>query len=384
MESGTNGWTATGLWHQSAHRANSPTNAWYYGREGFWNYNTFAQTTGTLESPSIDLSQATAATLTFWTWIWTESGGYLLGLDKKFVEVSTDGGFSWIGLPGSPIPVDFQSWHKRSYDLSAYRGQTIKIRFLFDSVTDFNNSTEGWYIDDVRISGDTAASINEATLAVRVKEAASVQFASNQAVPIVKGDTIVGQTSGARGVVSGAPIVSSGSWASSNAAGTLLLKNTAGAFSTGEQIYVIGSAAAATVSGFRPRDNFIRAYYGNSSGYGSPDTSPLTDEKKANLRNSVNWPPDETTDWTVANDYFTLVQWDAVNTGVTMIGSLDEPNAIIRDNTLTSPTSGSLAQPELGLHTFGKGSTNVYFDDFAVQADVGTSGNTGFVRTIQE
>ncbi|GAG04278.1 unnamed protein product, partial [marine sediment metagenome] len=107
-------------------------------------------------------------------------------------------------------------------------------------------------------------------------------------------------------------------------------------------------------------------------------------ERYANLRGEVHWPPDELADWAAANDYFTLVQWDEVNDGVTLISSVDEPNAIIQDATLTTPTSGPLVQPELGLHTFGKGSTNVYFDDFAVQADVGTSSNTGFVRTIQE
>jgi len=33
VESGSNGWTATGDWHQTTDRAASPTHAWYFGRE---------------------------------------------------------------------------------------------------------------------------------------------------------------------------------------------------------------------------------------------------------------------------------------------------------------------------------------------------------------
>src|SRR5262249_23801841 len=36
-------------------------------------------------------------------------------------------------------------------DLSAYAGQTVQIRFRFDTVDKKNNNFEGWYVDDVRI-----------------------------------------------------------------------------------------------------------------------------------------------------------------------------------------------------------------------------------------
>lgn len=397
MEAGVNGWTATGLWDQSTALVNSPIKSWYYGIEGFLNYNTGIANSGTLESPSIDLSLATSATLTFWSWYHTESHfsypGCDEGVDMKAIDISTNGGTTWNNLKYIRDPeylalVPYQI----SLPLSGYVGQMVKIRFRFDTCDAFSNDFIGWFIDDVRISGDTAAAIQEATLVVRVKEAASVTFTNGTygsgTTPIENLDTVVGQTSGSRGVVTGAPIISSGSWASSNAAGTLMLKNTIGAFSVGEEIKVIGSDAAATVSGYRSRDNFIRAYYGNTSGYGTSDSNALNDEKKANPRGSVNWPPDELADWSADNDYFTLIQWDVIRSdlgeNVVEIDSIDEPNAVIRSNTLASPTSDPLVQPELGLHTFGKGSTNVYFDDFAVQADVGSSSNTGFVRTIQE
>lgn len=393
FESGAHVWTITdldssppNLWHQSSRRSHSSTQAWYYGREDTGTYDTGSRNGGSLVSPDIDLSQATSATLTFWTWIYTEPGGGT-DHDQKSVQVSTDGGLNWANLSGSPIPDDNRTWHQRAFDLSTYRGQTINIRFLFDTVDATGNSYEGWYIDDVRIAGDTAAAVNDATLTVRVKEAASISFTNGSygtgSIPIENSDTILGQTSGARAVVSGAPIISSGSWASGTAAGTLLLENTSGTFSAGEQVYVNSSSAAATVGEFRPRDNFIWAYYGTAGGYGTPDSSAFDDEKKANPRGSVNWPPDELDEWTADSDYYRLVQWDAVNSGVTVISSTTAPNAIIRDNTLTSPTSGSLQQPELGLHTFGRGSNNVYFDDFAVQSDIGSL-NTGFLRAVQQ
>lgn len=40
MESGTNGWTSDGLWHQSARRANSGPTSWYFGQESDGTYNT--------------------------------------------------------------------------------------------------------------------------------------------------------------------------------------------------------------------------------------------------------------------------------------------------------------------------------------------------------
>jgi len=370
------------LWHPTTR---NDSQVWYYGREDTRKYNTGNRNGGSLISPDINLSAATSATLTYRSSHQTEAENPLV-FDLKYVEVSTDGGVTWAEL--ERIPGTSSGWQQRSVSLSAYRGQTIKIRFRFDTGDALFNDYEGWYIDDVRIAGDTAASVNEATLSVRIKEAASVTFTNGNygggADPIENSDTVVGQTSGARGVVSEAPVVSSGSWAAGNAAGTLILKNTTGTFSAGEQLRVNGSAAAATVSGYRARDNFIRAYYGTALGYGAPDSSPLNDEKRANPRGTVNWPPDDLAEWSSTTDFFTLVQWDAVNTGVTRVGSLNEPNAIIRDDTLTSPVSGPLQQPELGLHTFGKGSTNVYFDDFAIQTDVGAPGNVGFARTIQQ
>lgn len=396
IERGENGWTSTGLWHQSARKPYSPTTSWYYGQEASGNYNTGARNVGSLTSPGISLCQAVNPVLTFRSWYQTEPDNLILtpppsGIneanyyDRKHVEISTDDGNSWNPLFTLTFPTNqMNTWEQITIPLSAYSGQTIKIRFRFDTIDAVSNGFEGWYVDDIIVSGTSSFPLNEATLMVRVREAASVSFTGGGPVAIEDGDIVVGQTSGGRGTVFGASIHVSGSWGGNTAAGTLLLRNTSGTFGAGEQINVIGSAATAQVDGYSARDNYIRAYYGDQTGCGTPNSDPLDSRRGAIPRGTIYWPPDEVAGWDAAGDYFTLVQWDAVNTGVTLISSKSERNAIVRDNTLTSPSSGPLLQPELGLHAFGKGAANTYFDDFGVQADIGTSGNTGFVRTLQE
>jgi hypothetical protein len=276
------------------------------------------------------------------------------------------------------------SWQEKSYDLSAFLGATIEIVFdaQIDSLTTTNS--ESWYIDDVRIGGDFNFPINESTLLVSVKEAASIAFDNGGSNSIEDGDQIVGQTSGATGIVDGAAILASGTWAGNDAAGIITIKNRSESltFQTGETIFVTGSDTTTEVSEFRSRDNYIRAYYGDPSGCGSADGNLLDNQREANIRgDDIHWPPEEVADWASDNDHFTLIQWDAVDPAVITIPSTEEPEAIIRTNEITTPSSGIFDQPELGLHTFGHGSTNIYFDDFALQTD---SISTGAVTPVQE
>ena len=64
-----------------------------------------------------------------------------------------------------------------------------------------------------------------------------------------------------------------------------------------------------------------------------------------------------------------MIQWDALNGAVgtvAQVNSLDQPNTLIRSSETALMGLGST----LGLHTFGKGSLNVYFDDFGYQSFV--------------
>ncbi|MFC1859421.1 hypothetical protein ACFL9U_15535 [Thermodesulfobacteriota bacterium] len=368
IESGTNGWTASGLWHISAHRSHSSANAWYYGREGFWDYDTGANS-GALTSPGIYLTPGYCYTLSYWSWIQTEKEEPL-SYDLKYVQIYD--GSEWTDLI-PPITSHLLDWHETEIDLSEYSGETIKIGFFFDTVDAQYNDYEGWYIDDVKIS--VKFPLEESTLLVRLQEAAAISFSNGSPTAVLDGERVVGQSSDATATVEGNPILSSGSWSGGDAAGTMTLRNVSGSFQTGESIYVVGSPAQAIVQGSRERDNYIRAYYGYNSSCGTPNNDPLDFEKLANPRGEANWPPDEVADWAAENDYFHLVQWDAINGSVsslTLTSSVDEPNAILRSSQseLLTPTSGTFNRPEIGLHAFGHGSTNVYFDDFAVQAEI--------------
>jgi prepilin-type N-terminal cleavage/methylation domain-containing protein len=367
VESGTNGWSATGLWNITNHRSYSPANAWYYGQPGTWNYDTGGTNRGSIVSPDINLISATSATLRFWSWYETEDTG--LTRDKKFVEISTNGGTNWTTL--QQISGDSKVWRKISINLSSYVGHNIKIRFLFDTTNALDNDYEGWYVDDVKITADFP--FNESTLLVRIKEAASLRFINGSGPAVIDGDYILGADSHAKGRACGNPILSAGSWGSGNAQGIITLNNVTGTFTDDEVIRVIGSETTAKATGYNDRDNYIMAYYGDKYGYGTPNYTPLDEEKHANPRGELHWPPDEVNDTEPDNDYFTLVQWDAdIDTSVERLGTGLLENAIIRTDAITTTDSGNFGQPEVGLHTFGYSSTNIYFDDFGLQAEVET------------
>ncbi len=100
--------------------------------------------------------------------------------DYAFVQVSTDGGYSWTSLESTYTTYDHDpnayptvienlpgltGWScyyaadpcviNLSYDLSAYAGQDILVAFRL--VTDWATHYEGWYIDNVYV-GDTLIS----------------------------------------------------------------------------------------------------------------------------------------------------------------------------------------------------------------------------------
>ncbi len=144
-ESGTNGWAATGLWHVAGDLSASPSHSWAYNNGV--NYNTGARNSGSLTSPWIDLSAASSAMLSFKSWHQTEDMGVLW--DKKTVLVSTDGA-QWsqiMQISGLP-----NQWKPCNFDLSAYAGQQIKLRFFFDTMDGVLNAFRGWYVDDISVS----------------------------------------------------------------------------------------------------------------------------------------------------------------------------------------------------------------------------------------
>ena len=272
--------------------------------------------------------------------------------DCTTLEVSIDDGANWLLTQANEV------------DLTAFAGQPItSIRFRI------NASASGWHIFNIAFTADDFV-VEKATLLARFKEKASVTFTNGDADPIEPGDRIIGDTSFASATVYGAPVIETGSWATHDAAGTLLIENVNGVFQIGERLSVTGKAIdLATLTGFRAQDHFIQAYYGTASGCGTPNTDPLDGEKRPYPIDppELVWPPDEGEPWTVDQDNFTLIQWDAFNGAVgtvERVNSIDQPNTLIRSSETALTGLGST----LALHTFGKGALNVYFDDFGYQS----------------
>jgi len=101
-----------------------------------------------------------SAQLEWWDFVGAEAGA-----DFYFVQISTDGGVTW------PHEVyrdsaDETFWDQESVDLGSFIGESIRVRFGFTSDESITNL--GWYIDDVRIVGE---SLGEGISAVSVAEA---------------------------------------------------------------------------------------------------------------------------------------------------------------------------------------------------------------------
>lgn len=117
-----------------------------------------------LDLPPLDLRFYQSARLHFWHWYKTE-GTY----DGGNVQVSTDGGSTWVVLPpvggypdqlrGSCNPLANQggyagtgtTWREGIVDLASYTGRSIRVRFWFGS--DSGVRDRGWYIDDISLEG---------------------------------------------------------------------------------------------------------------------------------------------------------------------------------------------------------------------------------------
>ncbi|MBK8845860.1 MAG: immune inhibitor A [Bacteroidetes bacterium] len=93
--------------------------------------------------------------------------------DYAQLQISDNNGVTWYPLCGrfTDEGSDFQDpynpvydglqpeWVQERIDLSAYKGKSVKIRFVL--VSDFGNTFDGFYFDDVAITGGVFTSTNE-------------------------------------------------------------------------------------------------------------------------------------------------------------------------------------------------------------------------------
>ncbi len=117
----------------------------------------------TLTTPLLDLSQITDARVTYWRW-YTNNLGNNPGTDPWVVQISGDGGTSWVNLENTTASAN--SWTQMSFLVSDYLTPTnqMRVRFIANDVSP--NSLVEAAVDDFEISGTSAP--------VAVEEAPSV------------------------------------------------------------------------------------------------------------------------------------------------------------------------------------------------------------------
>lgn len=170
-------------WHISGERYFSSPESWKCGNAGPGAYANMMETV--LVSPPLCLYESSR--LTFYDWIDAEASEYYpyWAEDAGVVEISTDGGETWsILTPEGNYPARASAnntiflnsyqrcyssqfgWEFEDYDLSAYQGP-VRLRFHFASNEQYG--FEGWYIDDITITTDLFAGVDDDTpAAVRI------------------------------------------------------------------------------------------------------------------------------------------------------------------------------------------------------------------------
>jgi hypothetical protein len=165
FESGLNGWTIanlgalTNLWHRTndfrgidTDSEGNPINQHlYFGSDVTHNFN-FGVVGGIVTSPVYVVAN-TGARIQFENWARTEGGTFF---DGKDVLASVNGGpFVLLTEVTSPQGIGFfppDVWDQVSVNVPANTGDTLQMRFLFNSLDSVANTGEGWRIDNVCLS----------------------------------------------------------------------------------------------------------------------------------------------------------------------------------------------------------------------------------------
>lgn len=164
--------TGNGLWHLSSGRGNqaghSKTNSIYYGQgeslAGGGTYNTAATNgasviatpnRGTFTLPNVNLVKVRGRALLTFNHFLDREGASPGNLDVAKVELSRDGGQTFLTVGGPYSSTSKVNTFRRnrfrqeSVDLSPFLNYDVTLRFSFNTVDNQLNQFEGWYIDDI-------------------------------------------------------------------------------------------------------------------------------------------------------------------------------------------------------------------------------------------
>ena len=150
MEGGAGGWTHTNYWDQTAslnHTAGGSV-SWNYDTNSTVGYDTGSPHAGDLTSPAIYIPAA-GYYLRFWYWYETE--GASIHWDRRWLQISVGNGpFTNFYLLSQDPP---RNWlMSPSFDLSAHAGKSVRFRFQFETLDEYANGYNGWFIDDFSVT----------------------------------------------------------------------------------------------------------------------------------------------------------------------------------------------------------------------------------------
>ncbi len=141
VETGNQGWLPTGTWAVTNARASSPTRCWTDSPAGNYPVNNDS----TLTSPLFDLSGLSEVTLDF-----AHSYSIETNFDFGAVEFSADNGTTWKrAVAYSGAQAGFTSARVRLPALDGQARARVRFRLTSDNVI----VADGWYVDDIRLTG---------------------------------------------------------------------------------------------------------------------------------------------------------------------------------------------------------------------------------------
>ncbi len=145
MEGGTGKWVADEPWALTSSSVHGGTNAWTDSPGGDFASNTDASIS------SLPIAVGQGGELGFWhRYAFASSSG------RGQVEISADGGATWTELVR--YTDDQAAWAEATLDISDYLGSVVLIRFRL--ISGFGTGTDGWYIDDIAVSGDPGSFVD--------------------------------------------------------------------------------------------------------------------------------------------------------------------------------------------------------------------------------
>ena len=154
MESGTNNWSVSSLWHMVGTGAcsnwYSPTRSWYFGRDNNCTFDTIDFPTGILKTPPFVVP--TNGFLVYFSWEQISDGS-----DVNNVLITTN---DWVTSHQIySNRTSHSAWHRVVNDLDAFTGKTVRLGFQMITVLESGLGRRGWYVDDVRVDSAGPASL---------------------------------------------------------------------------------------------------------------------------------------------------------------------------------------------------------------------------------